>query len=84
MRDSFNARGGRKTRARSGKDVPTMTMVVLSFYCNFPKSDIIYIHENRPHSLAFRDEPCLERANASREGRGDVIVSRIWQWRTKT
>ena len=34
-----------------------------------PKYDIIHTHETRPHSFASRDEPCLERANDSREGR---------------
>lgn len=53
-------------------------MMVLSFYCDFPKSDTIYNNETRPHSLISRDEYCLERANDSREGLwGYVKQSRV-------
>ena len=53
-------------------------MMVLSFYCDSPKSDTIYNNETRPHSLISRDEYCLERANDSREGLwGYVKQSRV-------
>ena len=65
--------------------VTSLARGLLSFYCDFPKSDIIYTYENRPHSLASRDEPCLERANALQGkvervvlyGANDVVVGFI-------
>ena len=51
------------------KLISPMTMMVLSLFCKNQKSAIIHTYEIRPHSLHAHDEPCLERANASREGR---------------